>query len=220
MNKLFEVAEEFSESTGSSYSSTLHSIINLINDYPNGVTPTIIASELQIKSKPSTKFKTAKVTSINQPPTVILKLDSEFEKCEMILHSKYFNFTTYLQDATIRFIDSGQRISRDISIGGETSYMPTMIPTELFILPTDDVSWLFSSLLEDVEHDNLNHNLILKVLQISTDDGGVGGSRRADLSVCDSVGAKGIMVLYGSQCELIDMFKVVCILNSNLFINC
>jgi Cell division control protein 24, OB domain 1 len=174
------------------FTSTMEAVLKLCGEYPSGITQTIIASEIQQHSQScqDSPFHSYKITKISDGPTVTVSLENEVSKCTMILHSKYFSVVSMLQDATIRWNSSIEYVNR-------------MLPTEFFILPSMDVSWLFPSLFEDIEPESLQHNLVVKIIAKEEQQG------RVDVTVCDSMGAKGMLFMYGKQCDLSSLFEIV-----------
>lgn len=206
MEKLLKCVKYFNSKNKSKIAHTFRDILTLCIEYPSGLTPAIIASELDKRSNQSpVEYVIYKVSKIIQDlhPTIILELEDygisnndQGKKQGMILHSKYFDFIDVLKYSTIRLLASSKTTNCCIDSDINSLY----IPAEIFITPTEDVSWLFPSLLEDVQPNNMHHNLILIVISVKV------SNQRVDVGVSDSEGAEAIICLHGPQITYAKMF--------------
>jgi hypothetical protein len=127
METLLQVVATFNQSN--QYSKTLQLILDICLEYPSGVTHTIIATEIQKSLYNYVSYNTFKVTNvIEQNPSIYLILDDgKNNQKKMLLHSKYFNLLAIINESVIRWVGDCNK--------------SLIMPVELFILPSDDVSW-------------------------------------------------------------------------------
>jgi hypothetical protein len=195
METLLQVVSTFNQSNH--FSQTLQLVLDICLQYPSGVTRTIIAIELQKSLYNYDSYNSFKVTSIEEHPSLCLVLDDgKNNERKMILHSKYFNLLPILNGSMIRFVGDCNR--------------SLIMPVELFIVPSDDVSWyffcyfrMFISFFEDIHVNSIQHNMLIKIMSIKE------VKNRVEICVCDITGAKGFLNLNDNQCKYRQLFKVV-----------